>query len=848
MPHDLRKRIGQYRDAGPFHKTYGEDYSALPSTAITGGEIKGHYGHTWMDTAAGWVGATANPTSILTATAVNVSGLVSGTHYGIRADANAVELDLDAAPTAGDVLFFTIVNNAFPVTIDVNGGTAFDRSFWGRDLVAPAGTMAGKSFVLRAVSNGTVVRWGTDFEDEQVELPGPVITTNKILGDLEDGITYPINSAGGPINLTLDTKGTAGKHVKFMITDSTNLITIVVGANSYWGVNFPFPAGESAGKTFTLFSDGSNWAMDLSPDMVIPGDIRAKRDNAVLSSGDANDVTLGHDGTNSALTNYTGTMTVKNASSPVTVAGRATSIEGGAGGAATGAGAAAGAGALCQTVGGDGGAATLLDAAAAGGAGQTVGGTGGAASAGAAGASGGAGRTTGGRGGAGSAAQAAGAGADGTLAGGTAGINNGGGGNNGGHGIVNGGAGTGAGANGDVKLGEANTVKIRSMVNHDAEAGLDVSGANLTVAAGLAVQGLGQLEMYAATGAVGAAGSALTLDAGAGGDASGAGAAAGAGANLTLRGGNGGDGLLADAAGAAGYAEVRGGTGGDGTAVVAAAAGSPAYLLGGAAGANGGAGGNDGGNAYVRGGAATGAGTNGAAILGDINTSAVRIPTDNIPFTTGGANDGGFVHDGTDTILSTATGDLALKLSTADGSTNMEIRDSTGAVVGRVDSDGLKQSVSMIFTDLDPFDTDWEITQAGTYALPDSKAAKILLIRMSGLKVGDKITDVRLFGLAEGDGLGAGHYWFVQGDGAGGETAFCSVTKQAGSPAVITEHKFLVADETHDHDLAIDISLTPAAAVTVAEDTMYFVRVLATTEAGAGIGIMGVEVTLNRVF
>lgn len=97
-----------------------------------------------------------------------------------------------------------------------------------------------------------------------------------------------------------------------------------------------------------------------------------------------------------------------------------------------------------------------------------------------------------------------------------------------------------------------------------------------------------------------------------------------AGLAITVQGGNAGA-ALAAAGKTGGILNIAGGTGSVGTASLAAGAGGSNVFAGGNAGANGGGGGASGGSAFVRGGAASGAGTAGEVTVGDLNTSIVKL-------------------------------------------------------------------------------------------------------------------------------------------------------------------------------------------------------------------------------
>jgi redox-sensitive bicupin YhaK (pirin superfamily) len=102
-------------------------------------------------------------------------------------------------------------------------------------------------------------------------------------------------------------------------------------------------------------------------------------------------------------------------------------------------------------------------------------------------------------------------------------------------------------------------------------------------------------------------------------------ATGGAGGGAHVRGGHGGDGSGSFGGGTGGATTVLAGDGGAGTATAAAGAGGQISITGGPGGTNNGGGGGNGGAIIVRGGNASGAGTDGTVTIGDTNTSAVNI-------------------------------------------------------------------------------------------------------------------------------------------------------------------------------------------------------------------------------
>lgn len=116
----------------------------------------------------------------------------------------------------------------------------------------------------------------------------------------------------------------------------------------------------------------------------------------------------------------------------------------------------------------------------------------------------------------------------------------------------------------------------------------------------------------------------LIVEGGLGGDSDGV-AAAGAAGTTQFLGAGGGNGSGAFPGRDGGLARFRAGPGGNGTAAAAAGRGGDTIVEGAMAGANLGGGGNDGGDAVLRGGVATGAGVNGQVTVGADNTRQVLI-------------------------------------------------------------------------------------------------------------------------------------------------------------------------------------------------------------------------------
>jgi hypothetical protein len=253
-------------------------------------------------------------------------------------------------------------------------------------------------------------------------------------------------------------------------------------------------------------------------------------------------------------------------------------------------------------------------------------GAGGNASAGAAGAAGYL-RIEAGYGGSGTGALAAGAGGHAELQGGDAGSDGGGGGAVGGNVSIWGGSGSGGESDGVVYIGTATTSAINigaattssvnvggGTINIGTATGSAVnlarSGITTTVGDDLTIQNSGKInwsytagekQIYPVQAPVDTAGMALGIYSGAGGNAS------------------------AGAAGAAGYLRVEAGYGGDGTGALAAGAGGHAELQGGDAGSDGGGGGAVGGNVSIWGGSGSGGESNGVVYIGTADTFAVHI-------------------------------------------------------------------------------------------------------------------------------------------------------------------------------------------------------------------------------
>lgn len=162
------------------------------------------------------------------------------------------------------------------------------------------------------------------------------------------------------------------------------------------------------------------------------------------------------------------------------------------------------------------------------------------------------------------------------------------------------------------------------------------------------------------------------------------------GGDLTVTAGAGGA-AGAGAGAVGGGISVFGATGGAGSAGQLAGNGGVAIVAGGNAGTNGGAGGANGGNLSLRGGNASGAGTDGAVLIGDANTASVTV-------TPAADFDGGITMAASTAItgdghtqIGVAAGafDLSLKMGDAGGVQKTNFKDSAGAVVASVNSDGL---------------------------------------------------------------------------------------------------------------------------------------------------------------
>jgi len=247
---------------------------------------------------------------------------------------------------------------------------------------------------------------------------------------------------------------------------------------------------------------------------------------------------------------------------------------------------------------------------------SVVGGAGGVAVA-AAGGVGGTAALTGGAGGAGVGAFAAGAGADANLTAGAAGADGGGGGGgaNGGNVVVAAGNASGAGTDGDVKIGLTDTTKIETgaTIQPDLD-NTDYLGTSGKRWAGIHAVGLDaradaistNYAQLRATGLTIAGGNFTTTVAKEAGDTAGR-----AVSNTSGAGGN----SAAAAGGVGGANTLAAGVGGDGGAAQPAGAGGDVNVTAGAAGADGGGGGAAGGAVDIDAGAGTGAAAGGAIEL-----------------------------------------------------------------------------------------------------------------------------------------------------------------------------------------------------------------------------------------
>ena len=463
---------------------YGLDFSSLVTSSTWLGEIKGNHSHVINDTAAGWVfsalGITVNDILVNASSPYDMSDFACGSIVPVDANAAAVEVDLDATSIAAagcEVTFIFIKDAAAGFTLDVGAymhqGTV-DQVFYLND---------GVSFKMSTVSDGTNIKWATDRPIDFEKMDSEAISLGNAADfSCEHNATDTICTSGTG-DFVLDNTDVDDPTV-FRLGTDTNATSVEVHNNTDVAI-------------FRVFGDG----------------VSAFLKDVAVTFGAGLDFSILHNGTNTLLTNSTGTLALGQNDSAADVAGRALSVYGGAGGNGVGAAAGAGGsaslsagaggdegaggaaanGATISITGGGGGDALAVTSTAAGGTGGTAratGGVGGAAGDGHVGGNGGTILVNGGAGGAGSAAQVGGVGGAVSL--------------NAGAGGVTGGAG--AGANGalsicgttGVSIGLGNATDNTTITqtgsgqvifsgNVNATAGLDVTTAALTAAAGLTV-------------------------------------------------------------------------------------------------------------------------------------------------------------------------------------------------------------------------------------------------------------------------------------------------------------------------------------------------------------------------
>ena len=680
MAIDLRHVVKEFRNKGN-HDEHGFSFYGFvnDATAVVNGELRGKYGHYLKDTALGFTiaGGTAGTVGAAITTATKaVSTLVSGTVYPIKASANVVELDFDVAPTAGAILDFVIVDNTNAITLDVNVGVT-DFSFWGRDIVFPAGTSKGAFFRLVAVSDGTAVKWASSQFDEELASAGAPISASVNISTLQDGVLYPV-SAGAAISITLDETGHSGKRVAFLIALDTFAVTIVHGGVAYWGAtDIVFPAAESVGKYIELVSNGTKWSINDAPNIALTGNMRIRSDAGVFSAGLGDDLTIGHDGTNSLIdsVNATATLVLRCGTND---------------------------GATAVTI-QNNSAAPLLQVT--------------------------------------------------------------------GDGIV------------------------RVLGNLNAEAGLDVTVADLTIGAGLDIEAQGQMDIETAVPAATVAGYSIGITAGTGGSAS-AGGAGGVGGALIERGGRGGVATADNAAGAGAIASFSGGTGGAGSATKLAGAGAALNLYGGDAGAAGAGGGNNGANLNLFAGSGTGAGTHGGIVA---------------------------------------------KLAEAAGVTLFKVTDSADATKFSVDSSGnmvyaghykAQVLLGLAWRMLSPGVNTWHVHS--DYGMIQNAAAGAGPVKtfgeIVGLKVGDKLNQVYLAGLN------------VKAGATTLAATLISIAKATGvaTPLATFTGATLSVNGAWEEWIAL------GAVTTVNDDNCYGIELTGTNAAGDSINVYIGGVNLDR--
>ena len=446
---------------------------------------------------------------------------------------------------------------------------------------------------------------------------------------------------------------------------------------------------------------------------------------------------------------------------------------------------------------------------------------------------------------------------------------------------ISGGALTFTGTGGSWNIAEADSALLQTGTgqctftgNVAAQNGLAVTGANLTLAGGLSLHGLGVLILDVATAAAATAGFDFTIRGSAGGAANAA-AVGGTGGALYVYSGDGGAASADFAAGAGGAFRIAGAVGGAASAAKAAGAGGALILAGGAAGSNALAGGgNNGASLSIDGGNATGAGTDGSVLLGVSNTTAVAIRQNNVPFQIGLGNNLSCVHNATDTIFTSTTGDLIFdntdlddvtifQLGTDTSATAFRVVNNTGntlfqvapidattgttAVTGDFSYTGHKDGQVLLenaMVSVTP--ATWVLQANSAMQLQASQTDQDLMIKLVGLKVGDEITEVRVVGSR----TSAANNVTIHGDDGAtpGESCLVRIPSAAALAEVAVDCLNLdstVAANTA-LDLAITDELTGAGAHPVLADNQYFLRIQGTTAAATAIDVIGAEVTINR--
>ena len=138
------------------------------------------------------------------------------------------------------------------------------------------------------------------------------------------------------------------------------------------------------------------------------------------------------------------------------------------------------------------------------------------------------------------------------------------------------------------------------------------------------------------------------------------------------------------AAAKGGYAKLWGGTAGAASATYAAGAGGDAWILAGDGGITGAGGGGQGGDVIVDAGSGTGSEVDGLISIGVTTGTSIILGAnttlaDNISLTFGTGSDLTIVHDATNTVLTSTTGDLIIDNTLVTGSTIMRLGTDTSA-------------------------------------------------------------------------------------------------------------------------------------------------------------------------